>query len=103
MAEKKQSKTDKRREARAAEVAALGKLDRAARRKSVIANLEKKFGKGVHMTLSAGVVVEVPRITSGSLKLDLALAYRLKDAGYPRGRIVEIIGPETSGKTTLCL
>ena len=66
-----------------------------------ISQIEKEFGKGSIMRLgdSAAAVADVPVISTGSLALDLALGI----GGVPAGRIVEIFGPESSGKTTLCL
>ena len=64
-----------------------------------IGKLEKDYGKGTIMKLGDRVVENVPSISSGSLALDLALGV----GGYPRGRIVEIYGPESSGKTTLAI
>lgn len=61
--------------------------------------LEKDFGKGSIMRMSDHVVVDVATISSGSIGLDHALGI----GGYPRGRIVEIYGPESSGKTTLAI
>lgn len=61
--------------------------------------LEKTYGKGTVMKLSDERVVDVPAIPTGSLGLDLALGI----GGLPRGRIVEIYGPESSGKTTLTM
>ena len=61
--------------------------------------LDKTYGKGTVMKLGDSAVVEVDAIPSGSLGLDLALGVM----GYPRGRIIEIYGPESSGKTTLTL
>ncbi len=61
--------------------------------------LEKDFGKGSIMRMSDHVAVDVPVISSGSIGLDHALGI----GGYPRGRIVEIYGPESSGKTTLAI
>ena len=61
--------------------------------------LDKTYGKGSVMKMGDSVVEEVEAISSGSLGLDLALGV----GGYPRGRVVEIYGPESSGKTTLTL
>ncbi|PJR04357.1 recombinase RecA [Avrilella dinanensis] len=61
--------------------------------------LDKTYGKGTVMKLGDSAVEEVDAIPSGSLGLDLALGV----FGYPRGRIIEIYGPESSGKTTLTL
>lgn len=61
--------------------------------------LEKTYGKGTIMKLSDEKVVDLPAISTGSLGLDLALGI----GGIPRGRIIEIYGPESSGKTTLTL
>jgi recombination protein RecA len=62
--------------------------------------IEKQFGKGSIMKLGeAGAQVQVPTISTGSILLDAALGV----GGYPRGRVVEIYGPEASGKTTLAL
>ena len=61
--------------------------------------IDKDFGKGTIMTLGARSTENIPSIPSGSILLDLALGV----GGYPRGRIVEIYGPESSGKTTLAI
>jgi len=61
--------------------------------------LEKSYGKGTVMKLGEGAIVDIEVISSGSLTLDMALGVN----GYPRGRVVEIYGPESSGKTTLAL
>ena len=61
--------------------------------------LEKSYGKGTIMKLGDNAVVDVDVIPTGSLTLDLALGIK----GYPKGRIVEIYGPESSGKTTLTI
>ena len=63
------------------------------------AQIEKQFGKGSIMTFDSNAVTEVEVIPTGSLGLDIALGIK----GYPKGRIVEIYGPESSGKTTLTL
>ncbi|HEX3072307.1 MAG TPA: recombinase RecA, partial [Ignavibacteriales bacterium] len=64
-----------------------------------ITNIEKSYGKGTIMKLGDGVVVPVEAISTSSFSLDYALGI----GGVPRGRIVEIYGPESSGKTTVCL
>ena len=61
--------------------------------------IEKQFGKGSIMKLGDRASVEIDAISSGSIKVDEALGI----GGYPKGRIVEIYGPESSGKTTLAL
>lgn len=61
--------------------------------------LDKTYGKGTVMKLGDAPVLEVDVIPSGSLSLDVALGVN----GYPKGRIIEIYGPESSGKTTLAL
>ncbi|KXX67946.1 MULTISPECIES: recombinase RecA [Flammeovirga] len=66
---------------------------------TTIAKLEKQFGKGAVMKMTDDNVVDVPVISTGSLGLDLALGV----GGVPKGRIIEIYGPESSGKTTLTL
>ena len=69
---------------------------------AAIGAIEKQFGKGAIMRLGEeerAAVVPVPAIETGSLGLDLALGC----GGYPRGRVMEIYGPESSGKTTLTL
>jgi len=61
--------------------------------------IDKAYGKGTIMKLGSQVVEEMPVISSGSIGLNLALGV----GGYPRGRVVEIYGPESSGKTTLAI
>lgn len=64
-----------------------------------IDKLEKTYGKGAVMKLSENKVLDIPAISTGSLGLDMALGI----GGIPRGRVIEIYGPESSGKTTLTL
>ncbi len=65
----------------------------------VLADIEKQFGKGAIMKLGAQEHMEIDVTSSGSLALDVALGV----GGYPKGRIIEIYGPESSGKTTFAL
>lgn len=67
--------------------------------KLTLDKLDKAYGKGTVMKMSDQSVVDVEAISSGSLGLDIALGV----GGYPRGRVIEIYGPESSGKTTLTL
>jgi recombination protein RecA len=66
---------------------------------SAMGQIERQFGKGAIMKLGSRPIVDVPIISSGSIALDRALGV----GGLPRGRVVEIFGPESSGKTTLAL
>jgi recombination protein RecA len=66
---------------------------------TAVAQIERAFGKGSIMRLGDGQVVEVETISTGSLGLDIALGV----GGLPRGRVIEVYGPESSGKTTLAL
>jgi len=66
---------------------------------SAIGQIERQFGKGSIMKLGSKPVVDVPSISTGSIALDKALGV----GGIPKGRVVEIFGPESSGKTTLAL
>jgi recombination protein RecA len=61
--------------------------------------IEKDYGKGSIMMLGASPIEDIPVISSGSIGLDVALGV----GGYPRGRVIEIYGPESSGKTTLAI
>jgi recombination protein RecA len=76
-------------------------LDKEKAISTAITSIEKQFGKGSIMRLADGgqTIQETPSISTGSLGLDMALGI----GGVPRGRIVEIFGPESSGKTTLAL
>lgn len=65
----------------------------------VLADIEKQFGKGAIMKLGDQKKMEIDVVSSGSLQLDIALGV----GGYPKGRIIEIYGPESSGKTTFAL
>jgi len=76
--------------------------EKTAKQKALQATLDKidkEYGKGTIIRMSEGAVADVPAISSGSIGLDIALGV----GGYPRGRVVEIYGPESSGKTTLAL
>ncbi len=67
--------------------------------KTAMVQIERQFGKGSIMKLGSSTIIDVPVISTGSLALDKALGI----GGLPRGRVIEIYGPESSGKTTLAL
>ncbi|QRG65419.1 recombinase RecA [Brevibacillus choshinensis] len=73
--------------------------DRRAALESALRQIEKQFGKGSIMKLGEVANVQISTVSSGALALDIALGV----GGFPRGRIVEIYGPESSGKTTVAL
>jgi recombination protein RecA len=73
--------------------------DRGKAVEAALLNIEKKFGKGSIMKLGERVVSDIPAISTTSISLDAAIGV----GGVPRGRIIEIYGPESSGKTTLAL
>ncbi len=73
--------------------------DRSKALDVAISQIEKQFGKGAIMRLGSDGIVEIGAISSGSIGLDAALGI----GGFPKGRVVEIYGPESSGKTTLAL
>jgi recombination protein RecA len=75
------------------------KGERAKAIESALAQIDKQFGKGSIMRLGSREKVDVPAIPTGALSLDAALGV----GGLPRGRVIEIFGPESSGKTTLAL
>lgn len=74
-------------------------VDRGKAIEAALANIEKRFGKGSIMRLGEREVSDIPAISTTSLSLDAAVGI----GGVPRGRIIEIYGPESSGKTTLAL
>jgi len=94
MADKKQAE-DKKTEKTAAPTADTGKLKALG---LAMEQIEKQFGNGAIMKLGEAHRANVELVSSGALSLDLALG-----GGYPKGRIIEIYGPESSGKTTLTL
>ena len=73
--------------------------DRKAALDMALKQIEKQFGKGSIMKLGEKTNLEVETSSTGSLALDAALGI----GGYPRGRVIEIYGPESSGKTTVAL
>ncbi|MET0555205.1 MAG: recombinase RecA [Vicinamibacteria bacterium] len=75
------------------------KVERGKAIEAALAQIDKQFGKGSIMRLGSREKIDVPAIPTGSLSLDAALGV----GGFPRGRVVEIFGPESSGKTTLAL
>ena len=79
----------------------MSEVDKAKEKplQSAITAIEKDFGKGSIMRLGENTAMDVETIPTGALSLDLALGV----GGLPRGRVVEIYGPESSGKTTVAL
>jgi recombination protein RecA len=75
------------------------KQERAKAIEAALAQIDKQFGKGSIMRLGSRETIDVPAIPTGSISLDAALGV----GGLPRGRVIEIFGPESSGKTTLSL
>lgn len=81
-------------------IAAAGDSEKAKALQAALAQIEKQFGKGTIMRLGEGEAIEdIQVVSTGSLGLDIALGV----GGLPRGRVIEIYGPESSGKTTLTL
>ncbi|KPK29128.1 MAG: recombinase RecA [Nitrospira bacterium SG8_3] len=74
-------------------------MDKERAVEQAISQIERQFGRGSIMKMSEDRVIDLPAISTGSLALDLALGI----GGVPKGRVVEIYGPEASGKTTLAL
>ncbi|MBW1900955.1 MAG: recombinase RecA [Deltaproteobacteria bacterium] len=74
-------------------------MDRDTAVKQAISQIERQFGRGSIMKMGDQPIVDIPVISTGSLSLDLAIGI----GGVPRGRVLEIFGPESSGKTTLSL
>ena len=74
-------------------------LDKDKNLNEAISQIEKQFGKGTVMKMGDREIVDIPSVSTGSLGLDIALGI----GGLPKGRVVEIFGPESSGKTTLTL
>ncbi len=76
-----------------------GSVDKNKAVDSAMSQIERQFGKGAIMKLGSRPIVDVPVISTGAIALDRALGV----GGLPRGRVIEIYGPESSGKTTLAL
>ena len=90
MAEKKEEKKEEKKDSR---------TDREKALELALSQIEKQFGKGAVMKLGQDVKLDVQAIPTGALTLDMAVGI----GGVPRGRVIEIFGPESSGKTTLSL
>lgn len=76
-----------------------GSMDKSKALEAALGQIERSFGKGSIMRMGENAIAEVESVSTGSLGLDIALGI----GGLPRGRIVEVFGPESSGKTTLAL
>ena len=74
-------------------------MDRQKALEAALAQIDRAFGKGSAMKLGSKEAMQVEAISTGSLGLDIALGV----GGLPRGRVIEVYGPESSGKTTLAL
>ena len=98
---RKDSRDDEGREGRGGKRAAKAGsfLDDNTALRNTLAQIEKEFGEGSIMPLGSEAQAPIEGISSGSLSVDLALGGK----GFPRGRIIEVFGPESSGKTTLAL
>jgi recombination protein RecA len=77
----------------------MGSSERQKALDAALAQIDRAFGKGSAMKLGSREKIEIETISTGSLGLDIALGV----GGLPRGRVIEIYGPESSGKTTLAL
>ena len=75
----------------------MSSLDREQALDTALGQIERQFGKGSVMRMSDQAQVSIGAVSTGSLSLDMALGI----GGLPRGRVVEVFGPESSGKTTL--
>jgi recombination protein RecA len=74
-------------------------MDKSKALDAALSQIERSFGKGSIMKLGKGDALEIESVSTGSIGLDIALGI----GGLPRGRMIEIYGPESSGKTTLAL
>ena len=93
------AKSDKSKEVRSADDYSKGLADRSRALEAALGQIEKQFGKGAVMKLGEKTNMQVASISTGALSLDIALGI----GGVPRGRVIEIFGPESSGKTTVAL
>lgn len=95
MAEKSQNKE----KAKVVDLSGSSSSEKLKVLEAVMQKIEKDFGKGSIMRMNSAEVVNIPVIPTGSITLDIALGV----GGYPKGRVIEIFGPESSGKTTLAI
>jgi recombination protein RecA len=77
----------------------MNSTDREKALEAALAQIDRAFGKGSAMKLGSREAIEIEAVSTGSLGLDIALGI----GGLPKGRVIEIFGPESSGKTTLAL
>ena len=99
MAKKASKKSDKEKSGGKGKSPSLAMLESSPELKNTVAAIEKQFGEGAIMPLGSEADRKIEGIPTGSLSLDLALGGQ----GIPRGRIIEVFGPESSGKTTIAL
>ena len=79
--------------------AEINKESRLQALRIAVEQIEKQHGKGTIMRLGEGPIAAIESISTGTISLDAAIGI----GGIPRGRVIEIFGPESSGKTTICL
>ena len=99
MAKQDKQDTSNKKAGKAAGTRPTSFLDNSPELRNTVAAIEKQFGEGAIMPLGADTVYAIEGISTGSLSLDIALGGQ----GIPRGRVIEVFGPESSGKTTLAL
>ncbi|MEX2316653.1 MAG: recombinase RecA [Pirellulales bacterium] len=99
MAKPDKDKKDSKKTGKADSTRPTSVLESSPELRRTVAEIEKQFGEGAIMALGSDAAVQIEGISTGSLSLDIALGGQ----GIPRGRVIEVFGPESSGKTTLAL
>jgi recombination protein RecA len=99
MAKPDKDKKDSKKSGKADSTKPTSVLESSPELRRTVADIEKQFGEGAIMALGSDAAVQIEGVSTGSLSLDIALGGQ----GIPRGRVIEVFGPESSGKTTLAL